>query len=253
MRAGGEPITLEYAPPAQTLSTRLNPFAVDLPLPDWITAPLASEVFSFSTRDGVDDGAYDGRRIVTLLAPHRGETALTHTSLLGRALASRGRLRADAWSDFDGTTRFGGQLVATTWLRMALDAEGYVWDSDLPAAPDGRFGGKFYTGDANVVAEVVSHARGTMRTGAGVAFVQDHTGELMLGPQATVALDANLLGAATAGFEIDYGEIDGDELFRWRTEAGWVWGGAELRAGYDRLTLGDEGRGGWFASLLLRY
>ena len=144
-------------------------------------------------------------------------------------------------------------MVATTWLRTALDAEGYAWDSNAPAAPGDRFGGTFYTGDVNLVAQVVSHPRGTLRTGLGGAWVVDEAGEFEIGPQATIALDANLLGPATAGFEIDYGMIEDDDLFRWRAEGGWVWGLAEIRAGYDRVTLGDEARGGWFTSLLLRY
>ncbi|MEM9704367.1 MAG: hypothetical protein AAF907_18140, partial [Planctomycetota bacterium] len=190
---------------------------------------------------------------IRLLAPDRGELALTETSLLGRTLNSRGRIRADYWTDFDDTTRFGGQLVATTWLKSAIDAEGYRWDSDDPAAPGELFGGTYYTGDVNVVAEVVKHARGTARTGVGGAWIVDAAGETHWGPQATVALDANLLGPATAGFEIDWGEIDDRDLFRWRAEFGWVWAGLELRTGYDRLRLEEEKRAGWFASLLLRY
>ncbi|QDT16419.1 hypothetical protein [Alienimonas californiensis] len=197
--------------------------------------------------------AEERRGPVALLAPDQGGLVFHETSALGRALASRGRLRFDAWSDFDDTTRFGGQLVATTWLRAALDTEAYIWDSDDPAAPGERFGGKYYTGDVNLVAQVVSHPRGTMRTGLGAAWVHDDAGETVFGPQATIALDANLLGPATAGFEIDYGAIEGDELFRWRVEGGWVLGSAELRTGYDKLNLGDENRGGWFASLMMRY
>ena len=203
-----------------------------------------------------------GGGAIRLLAPHRGggdfaagglAGALTETSLMSRALRSKGRLRADAWTDFDDTTRFGGQLVATTWLRAALDAEAYAWRQDRDPDPGERLGGDFHTGDANVVAQVVSHARGTLRTGAGAAWIVDDAGTFEVGPQGTIALDANLLGQATAGFEIDYGLIGGDELFRWRAEGGWVWGPAEIRTGYDRLTLGEERRGGWFASLLLRY
>lgn len=208
--------------------------------PDWLP-----EVFG--TPAGVSRGP------VALLAPDQGGLVFQETSMLGRALASRGRLRFDAWSDFDDTTRFGGQLVATTWLRAALDAEAYIWNSDDAAAPGERFGGEYYTGDVNLVAQVVSHPRGTMRTGLGGAWVHDHAGETVFGPQATIALDANLLGPATAGFEVDYGEIEGDELFRWRVEGGWVLGSMELRTGYDKLNLGDEKRGGWFASLMLRY
>ncbi|NNJ25217.1 hypothetical protein [Alienimonas chondri] len=211
------------------------------PRPDWTRTDW------LTAREDADD------QVVTLLAPDRGELVLTETSLLGRALKSRGRLRFDAWSDFDDTSRFGGQLVATTWLRTAIDAEGYAWDSDDLAAPGELFGGEYYTGDVNLVAEVISHARGTARTGAGAAWVIDSSGESHFGPQATVALDANLLGPATAGFEIDWGAIGDDALFRWRAEFGWVWGLAEIRTGYDKVSLGDEKRAGWFASLLMRY
>ena len=174
-------------------------------------------------------------------------------SLLSRTLRSKGRIRADAWTNFEDTRRFGGQLVATTWLLAALDAEGYAWDQNKPPGPDALLGGTFYTGDANVVAQLVPHPRGTLRTGLGTAWLVDDAGEFHYGPQATIALDANLLGPATAGFEVDYGQIDGEELFRWRAEGGWTVGPAELRGGYDEYNLGGEVRDGWFASLLLRY
>ncbi|MFH5804631.1 hypothetical protein [Alienimonas sp. DA493] len=264
VRAGEAGPAVDLRALAEGVGTRdaaEEPWTVDLPFA--LLSPPAPELSeSAPERDGLlfdwRPGVFDANAaadddVVSLLAPDRGELVLTETSLLGRALASRGRLRFDAWSDFDDTTRFGGQLVATTWLRAAVDAEAYVWDSDDPRAPGERFGGKYYTGDANVVAQVVSHPRGTMRTGLGAAWVRDDAGESAFGPQATIALDANLLGPATAGFEFDYGAIEGDELFRWRLEGGWVLGFAELRTGYDKLNLGDENRGGWFASLLMRY
>ena len=249
----GEPILLEpfAEPPARPFWESLVPeaaaFEFGVPAanpsdrPDWLRGWNAS------------DPAGDTDDVVALLAPHRGTTALTETSLMGRALASKGRLRADAWTDFDGAVRYGGQLVATTWLRAAVDTEAYVWEIDRPATPDRRFAGTFYTGDLNVVAQVIGHKRGTLRTGVGAAWFWAEEDDPLFGPQATIALDANLLGPATAGFEIDYGALDGDELFRWRAEGGWVWGLAEVRGGYDRLTIGDERRGGWFASLLVRY
>lgn len=235
-------------PPVASLLT--TPRFADLNLPP--AGPAASWV-DWANRWGGAKPEPAADAVVTLLAPDGGELELTRTSLLGRALASRGRLRADALTDFSGTTRFGGQLVATTWLRAALDAEAYSWKTDAPADPDRRLSGDFVSGDANIVANVVSHPRGTARTGLGAAWVVDDAGEAHFGPQGTVALDANLLGPATAGFEIDLGQIGDDDLFRWRAEFGWVFGGAEVRTGYDKLSLGDEDRGGWFASFLLRY
>ena len=62
-----------------------------------------------------------------------------------------------------------------------------------------------------------------------------------------------MLSHAVAGFEVDYGRIGDDELFRWRVGGGWAFKWMQLRAGYDDYRLGSEDRAGCFAGVVVRY
>ena len=201
--------------------------------------------------DGGDDFA------VRLLepAPGGGPAAwVTQTSLLGRALRSRGRLRADYWTDFDDTTRVGAGAVATTWVKnLALDGEANYWQQTRDPFPGDRLGGTWWTGDLNAVFRVADHPRGRLRTGGGAAWIVQDDGDADVGYNATVACDFGLLSHAVAGFEVDYGKIGGDDLFRWRVGGGWAFKWCHLRVGYDDYRLGGEDREGAFAGVVVRY
>ena len=238
-------------------------FAAELPpaaeAPPWWAA------FALPLPDPADLGppvplvlrAEPGEHAIRLLGTHdesgAGGDWVTETSLLSQVLKSKGQVRADYWTDFDDTTRVGVQAVATTWLRFAVDAEVNYWQQTRPPFAGDRLGGTFWTGDLNLVARVLDHPRGRLRTGIGTAYIIDDADDLNAGFNGTIALDAYLLSHAIAGFEFDYGKIGGDDLLRWRAEGGWSFSRAEIRAGYDDYKLGGEDRSGWFAGLMLRY
>ena len=189
------------------------------------------------------------------LAPGGGPAEwVTETSLLSAVLKSKGRVRADYWTDFDDTTRVGAQVVATTWVKQfAVDAEANYWQQSRAPFPGDRLGGTWWTGDANAVMNVSDHPRGRLRTGGGAAWIVRDDGEAEVGYNATVACDFGLLSHAVAGFEVDYGRIGDDDLFRWRVGGGWAFPGVQVRVGYDEYNLGSEDRAGCFAGVVLRY
>ena len=222
------------------------------------------DVFShapFHTASAWDD-------VVRPLAVHRGDAAPVRptASLLSKLTRTRGRVRVDYLTDFTGTQRAGVQGVSSSWIAgLALDAEGEYWMTDrpapvpegLPEGGDGRFGGDFWAGDANLIATLVNHPRGKLRTGGGAAWIvpdgANGGGGVEVGPQATAALDVYLLGRAMVAGELDTGFIGDDDLLRWRLSAGATWPWCETRAGYERFTLGDETLDGYFAALVVWY
>ena len=253
------PVPAVYAPSAPDVVMK----TVAEPVPWWDPLRLVS-------LGGTEDDEGGGFVVTLPLAPARsGEPAVrlleladgdgpagwvTETSLLSAALRSKGRLRADYWSDFDDTTRIGGQVVATTWVkRLAVDAEANYWQQSRDPFEGDRLGGTWWTGDANAVMNVADHPRGRVRTGGGAAWIVRDDGEIEAGPNATIACDFGLLSHAVAGFEVDWGLVGGDELFRWRVGGGWAFPGVQVRVGYDDYKLGSEDRAGAFAGVVLRY
>ena len=194
---------------------------------------------------------------VRLLEPATGGGPgawVTETSLLGSLTGSRGTLRGDVWTDFNDTKRAGAQVVTTTWVKnLGVDAEAHFWRQSRDPFAGDRLGGEWATGDLNAVFKVADHARGRLRTGGGAAWIVRDDGEVEVGPQATIAVDFGLRSHAIAGFEVDYGVIDGDDLFRWRAGGGWAFKWAQVTAGYDKYELGDEDRAGCYAGVLFRY
>ena len=226
------------------------------PAPWWEPAARPAAV---AVELGVDFSLARGQseppvRLLGLAEPAAQAAWLKQTSLLSSVLRSKGRLRADYWTDFDDTRRIAAQAVATTWVRnLLIDAEVNYWQQSRAPFEGDRLGGTWWTGDANAVLRVADHKRGRLRTGGGAAWILRDDGEAEVGYNGTVACDFGLLSNAVAGFEVDYGKIGDDDLFRWRVGGGWAFPGVEVRCGYDDFRIGREDREGVYAGVVVRY
>ncbi|MDQ3331884.1 MAG: hypothetical protein M3552_14725 [Planctomycetota bacterium] len=207
--------------------TRPDPSAADAPLAFSYSGELPPVVRGQSAS-------------IELLPLATGEASIKNTSLLSAITGTKGRLRADYLTDFDGTDRIGVQALTQTWLGLGIDTEANYWQRpvrDMGIEP-------LWTGDLYLIYSFVPHPRFKLRSGAGAAWrVED--GKPHAGYNVTHGLDVYLLWRFMFSGEIDWGAIDDDKLLHYRAALGLTWRGLEFFTGYDRYKLGDERLDGW--------
>ena len=175
-------------------------------------------------------------------------TPVQTTSWLGAVSGSSGRVRGDYLTDFDGTSRIGGNLLTFSKLGFGLDAEANYWRR--PVAGLGRE--PLYTGDVNLIYSFPPHPRMKLRSGVGPNFRIDD-GKAAVGANITHGIDVYLLWRFMATGELDWGWLNGDKLFRYRLALGLTWKQAEIFTGYESYKLGDERLGGWVNGIAIWY
>lgn len=177
---------------------------------------------------------------IELLPLTRGEAAIENTSLMRWATGTKGRVRGDYLTDFGDTDRVGVQALTQGWLGLGFDAEANYWQR--PVAGLGRE--PLWTGDLNLIYNLVPHPRFKFRSGMGAAWTLED-GKPHAGYNVTHGLDVYLLWRAMAIGEIDWGALDDDKLFRYRLALGLTYDSFEFFSGYESYKLGEEKLDGW--------
>lgn len=177
---------------------------------------------------------------VELLPLATEEEAVEKTSLLSWASGTKGRIRGDYLTDFDETDRIGAQALSQGWLGLGFDAEANYWQR--PVAGLGRE--PLWTGDLNLIYNLMPHPRFKFRSGAGAAWRVDD-GDPHAGWNVTHGLDVYLLWRAMATGELDWGRFDDDKLLRYRLALGLTYDSFEFFTGYESYKLGGERLDGW--------
>lgn len=190
--------------------------------------------------------------------------ALRHGRLpsLRTVTGSRGRLRFDYFNAFDGgaddLSRYGFHALTRVGSGPGLDIGVEHWEPGSGASPG--LDDPFQTGDANVLLNFRGNPRLKIRTGAGIAWTnRDPDGlgpesdDFRVGYNLTSGFDMYLLGRAMVSTDVDWGEIDGDRLERYRFELGWTWKVTELFAGYEEYRLGELGEQGFVGGIRVWY
>jgi hypothetical protein len=177
---------------------------------------------------------------IELLPLAGGEVSIENTSLMRWATGTKGRIRGDYLTDFDDTDRIGVQTLTQGWLGLGFDAEANYWQR-----PVGGLGREpLWTGDLNLIYNLVPHPRFKFRSGMGAAWTVED-GKPHAGYNVTHGLDVYLLWRAMAIGEIDWGQLDDDKLFRYRLALGLTYDSFEFFSGYESYKLGDERLDGW--------
>jgi len=177
---------------------------------------------------------------IDLLPLSTGDASIENTSLMSWATGTQGRIRGDYLTDFDETDRIGVQALTQGWLGIGLDAEANYWQRPV----DDRGREPIWTGDLNVIYNLVPHPRFKFRSGAGAAWTLED-GKPHAGYNVTHGLDVYLLWRAMATGEIDWGKLDDDDLFRYRLALGITVKSFEIYSGYESYKLGGEKMDGW--------
>lgn len=177
---------------------------------------------------------------IELLSLAGREAPVENTSLMRWATGTKGRIRGDYLTDFDDTDRIGVQALTQGWMGLGFDAEANYWQR--PVAGLGRE--PLWTGDLNLIYNLVPHPRFKFRSGMGAAWTVND-GKPHAGYNVTHGLDVYLLWRAMAVGEIDWGRLDDDDLFRYRLALGLTYDSFELYSGYESYKLGSERLDGW--------
>ena len=177
---------------------------------------------------------------ISLLPLSNGDAPVENTSLMSWATGTKGRIRGDYLTDFDETDRIGVHALTQGWLGFGVDAEANYWQR--PVADLGRE--PLWTGDLNVIYNLVPHPRFKFRSGIGAAWTVED-GKPHAGYNVTHGLDVYLLWRAMAIGEIDWGQLDDDKLFRYRLALGLTYDSFEFFTGYESYKLGGEKLDGW--------
>lgn len=185
---------------------------------------------------------------IQLLGLADDAVSIEKTSLLSSLTGTKGRLRGDYLTDFDQTERIGVQWLTQGWLGLGLDTEANYWQR--PVRDLGQE--TLWTGDLNLIYNLIPHPRFKLRSGLGAAWAIDQ-GKPHAGYNITHGLDVYLLWRVMATGEIDWGAIDGDKLFRYRLALGLTYGSAEFYTGYESLRLGSERLDGWVNGVAIWY
>lgn len=203
------------------------------------------------SRTPVRDPIVRGQSPVMTLLPMAGSLIDAPSYLLSMVkpiVFGNGRLRGDYVTDFDETEKVGMQILTQGGLGAGLDAEVNYWQR--PVAGLGRE--PLWTGDLNVLYSLSPISRFKMRAGAGGSWMLED-GQAEYGYNFTYGLDVYLLWRAMFTSEIDYGEIGGDELFRYRLGLGLTFNAIDIFTGYESQEIDDEELDGWMSGVAIWY
>jgi len=155
-----------------------------------------------------------------------------------------GHFRAEFADDFDDLSRLGWRLILENRSRLGIDAEWNYWQENL----GGSDRDWLTTGDANIVFRFAQSEHIAMRSGVGLAWLNDQR-ETHYGFNFTYGLDYYPCKPWIFSADIDCGTLAGRSLFHGRATAGIIIRHAEVYVGYDYYDVGDVGLNGLMAGL----
>ena len=182
----------------------------------------------------------------------KGIAPIESTNLLTNYLTplhlGNGRLRGDYVTDFDETEKVGIQILTQGGLGAGIDAEVNYWQR--PVANLGREA--LWTGDVNMLYSLSPIDRFKMRGGVGGSWLLDQ-GQAQYGYNFTYGVDIYTLWRFMFTGEIDWGEIGGDELLRYRFGLGVTVESFDIFAGYESQEIDNEELGGFMTGVAVWY
>ncbi|HUG89645.1 MAG TPA: hypothetical protein VML55_02350 [Planctomycetaceae bacterium] len=157
-----------------------------------------------------------------------------------------GRLRGEYADDFDTHSRIGGSAHLRTSRVLGFDLEWNRRERERPFGRDERL----WTGDANVVFQLVNVKMISMRAGGGVAWSSDDD-RARTGVNLTYGADFFVSRPWLMTLEVDFGRISGESLTHARGTIGYVMGQFEVYTGWDWFELGDRSSDGLIGGVTL--
>jgi len=213
---------------------------------DWIdaTEPVVIRAQSV-TLTGLTGTAGEVLKLVTGTGLQAiGSVTNGAVSTVGSLFNSRGRVRFEYLYDNE-VQRYGGHIITRTGNGLGIDAEGNFWDPTSAGVDE------FWTGDVNLMLSLSTNPRMIFRSGVGTAFI--YRDDADFGYNFTHGLDLYLLGPWIFSGDVDWGQIEGEDLFRYRVALGAEWLGFEWFAGWDSYKLGGDRFEGAIAGVALWY
>jgi len=156
-----------------------------------------------------------------------------------------GQFRAEYADDFDDLMRTGGRLILEGPSRFGIDGEWNYWQENL----GGSDRDWLTTGDANIVYRFAQNERLAMRSGIGLAWLDDQVADTHFGFNFTYGLDYYPCKPLVLTADIDWGTLAGRSLFHGRATAGVMIRRTQVYVGYDYYDVGDVGLNGLVAGV----
>ena len=203
---------------------------------DWTASPDFETVFRGQSPE------------VSLLPLAKGAAPIESTSYLTPLFLGNGRLGGNFVTDLDETEKIGVHVLTQGGLGAGIDAEVNYWQR--PVAGLGRE--PLWTGDLNMMYSLSPISRFKLRSGVGGSWLVDD-GEAKYGYNFTHGIDIYLLWRGMFTGEIDWGEIDGDSLFRYRFGLGLTVKSFDIFTGYESQKIGNERLDGWMNGVAIWY